>query len=1253
MEACWLLSASSQLRLSRSALISLVFSITTLSVAEAQELKVEFTGKLLGYYRLEATGKDPHLEPVEKFLEMRDKDSTPLLFGMGDNFGPEIGSRGENRKAVCVSPDGKEIAGICDNVANFLESAGYRAIVPGREDFGYTAPWLRDLAVSLRDISAHSTNQDGKINMLAANLRLSVSVGGKSVKKGTPLDMASKGCPLFLSGFTNPGAVSACTTDKSTSIVTPSSVTQLAYLDSLATTSPSLKREVQATYAMRMRNSALSTEVAILLSVLQPTTRTDIQGQLTKLKGAADTLATDRLDDPDFASNIENRDKLAQGMENSFASVCNVAPAVDADTCQYFKAVLVAFHAEKALTYSPNSGTLELSIALPLPAIQAGSNALLRLIAHEQSGIGYVEASSPDGSGKKILVIGVVGRETMQSVRSYNLTLCTSAQPGSDLPKNVIWNECPNPSAHTDGSWLSGQVTIADPILTAELLLRALDPDGTKYESRVLLAQMPKTEAEEMAAHIHKDIQSGLTTSADLDLVISEAQADHASDDFDSDFPPEQAAIAPVLTPLPPYTPDRSDQHVMLNPISKATLTENVYCCKTVRHLHHEREDLVVDDQAKTDTLTKLAAALKQVYGSSSPVTPNFSPSFGCTEHDKVWTNKIERNACELVIMYRLLDALRQRSHADVAFLDRRDFFFGPIPPGYDDNHGAPELQVAMERVLWIDDAPSEVMVSGKDLATIMSTSQNFSDLPSQPVARDVDQQWLQTAGIVTTVSNAPVAGLSAQSFTVSGDQNCHDATQEATQPAAGGTIMYCVNGLPLQSDHAYWVATSDHLVQDGVVYTTMSGEAPHYVGNDVPVHLGLALSTAINVVADRGDTSIARLESTQQQNALFQLDFGKLVVAYSLQQPNGGASNIASNFQGVTDAIASSAPSKSLDVEAQFRLSHDIENHLKPIAIPKRFTVGIQEDFELTGTWTANLQMPTTAPAWSYSANSFTIGPFFQHAVAFRYLPVLRKLGFWYPYDAAQRSLPSLSVVIAPYQFQRNIRSTPIALSGANSSTASVPTDKYIPWGFSQRAGLRYAFDGGKWYLPDPISYAEFGYQYNRLRNVISGLNIDGTLCFSSSETYNQCAATIDLTNAAITVNTSTQNSQGGYWDINLQKGIGKMWDKSGPSVSLVFESKGDLFAKRGFPEALSSQTRFDVPLNLSVTFPVFRNLTLAPTYQAYLYENQIAGNFLVIHNAGVSLRWYMDRDSHVPWGKQFRFIGPSSVNQSQPKTK
>jgi hypothetical protein len=113
-------------------------------------------------------------------------------------------------------------------------------------------------------------------------------------------------------------------------------------------------------------------------------------------------------------------------------------------------------------------------------------------------------------------------------------------------------------------------------------------------------------------------------------------------------------------------------------------------------------------------------------------------------------------------------------------------------------------------------------------------------------------------------------------------------------------------------------------------------------------------------------------------------------------------------------------------------------------------------------------------------------------------------------------------------------------------------------------------------------------------------------------------------------------------------------MYDKSGPEVKLVFESKGDLFNNGASAKSYSSQTRFDVPLNLSVTFPFWRNLSVAPTYQAYLYENQIAGQFLVVHNASISLRWYFDRDASVPWfWKSFVFVGPSSANTSQASSK
>ena len=37
----------------------------------------------------------------------------------------------------------------CDNVLNFLMHAGFRALVPGRNDFMYTARWLRTATVRL------------------------------------------------------------------------------------------------------------------------------------------------------------------------------------------------------------------------------------------------------------------------------------------------------------------------------------------------------------------------------------------------------------------------------------------------------------------------------------------------------------------------------------------------------------------------------------------------------------------------------------------------------------------------------------------------------------------------------------------------------------------------------------------------------------------------------------------------------------------------------------------------------------------------------------------------------------------------------------------------------------------------------------------------------------------------------------------------------------------------------------------------
>jgi hypothetical protein len=60
----------------------------------APPIRVTYTGKLFGYYRIEPEeNREHYLPPVKAFL-----DTVPptagdnLLLGMGDNFGPEFGS---------------------------------------------------------------------------------------------------------------------------------------------------------------------------------------------------------------------------------------------------------------------------------------------------------------------------------------------------------------------------------------------------------------------------------------------------------------------------------------------------------------------------------------------------------------------------------------------------------------------------------------------------------------------------------------------------------------------------------------------------------------------------------------------------------------------------------------------------------------------------------------------------------------------------------------------------------------------------------------------------------------------------------------------------------------------------------------------------------------------------------------------------------------------------------------------------------
>lgn len=195
--------------------------------AAAQEpvnVDVVYTGKLYGYFRLPSLQKIEAIsgcregvrsQAAEQFLKRQEADFTKMtvLVGTGDNFSPQLEARvfhdvkpdpdnyapankelyvGAGNKWMLYtdlqSAANKPLRGRIeggfgtipsDNVACFLRRAGFAAIVPGKHDFYFGAERVRQLA---RFLARPSEDGNFKpVHMLAANL----------VMKTVPIDSDS------------------------------------------------------------------------------------------------------------------------------------------------------------------------------------------------------------------------------------------------------------------------------------------------------------------------------------------------------------------------------------------------------------------------------------------------------------------------------------------------------------------------------------------------------------------------------------------------------------------------------------------------------------------------------------------------------------------------------------------------------------------------------------------------------------------------------------------------------------------------------------------------------------------------------------------------------------------------------------------------------------------------------------------------------------------------------------------------------
>ena len=1272
-----------------------LFSISTLFPlicsgslrAQTAGIDVDYTGSLMGYYRMEADeDASKNLPPVKEFLIYRsDPDNNGrLLLGMGDNFGPEFGAslqlenaagspcylaamklpdKQTKPESLYKNDDRIANAAPCDNVLNFMMHAGFRAVVPGYQDFMYTARWLRGAARLLAEASDSDggspviKSNDHHLNLLAANLRIALSGKVSQVDKGGSSRAASVTgrCPLLFSK--NPFAENTirCVGD----VQQAEPLDWLDRLDRLsrgngnnATVSALRDLATESAVTAADRNSALNSlvrdEISIMYSAWGAQAGSKPRPGLPELpnnpqsgkgKGGSQDLTA------------EDATRLATSLENLNQNECKAAPSEGdlTDLCTYTsKLVSILQNLSKIIGSTSNEKEKVSGATLLLTTTErkAAINGLLRTIADEEENVGYAVAGLPNN--RKALIVGVVGDSTMKAVSQTNLRLCIGAPVAGK--STTEFGFCEGRSSSDSPQYgLSASVLITDATSVTEALVRGVELKYGDFDSVIVMAQMPRTEAEVLAERVWTRLKLAGATRP-VDVVLSEADAGYGTPDLTLNYPASTGGThsPPVLTPVNSYSSQDGSYPGAVSRLtidaepgksySLANKTEGIFAPPGVN-----------GSVTTVSLLYKLMAELRKTPDSQKANSSTTEPN---------------KQGAEFALLKELQES--STPNADVVLLQSRDMELDKIGEDYTDYsmcNGDPNLEMcklraALDRILWKGDFLEYVAVQGKDLKALLDSSQKMMAEQAKLSDTGVDREWLISYGVVqSALTNLTEISQNDEPLWIPVDPSC--------SAASGGKSTYCVEGTPIADDAYYWLLTTDQLAEDKAVYGTLQNlpstnhKTPWtYVTASLSKHLLKQLSSAAtaDTVAKLPSNQVERVVTVQneifQQRSLWQVDFSKVIASFTSRQPVGGNQFVGNYFQGASDARATAPSQQELDLEMASRVSGlQYLGHKSDGTPAMPVSFGLQSSFAYDRSVLGNLTPASKPVNASYALNNFTIGPFLQ----FR-LHGKRAANSVQPV----RSLPRNMFVLAPRQYQVQINNQFLFFPFANSSPVPGELRVTLPRSesWTDRAGFRSEFgDNRPGTFFQAGSYVETGMEFSIQGKVLSALTLQTganqkTCQARPTSTLQSCfsqAPPLVINNSTTLVGSAaveTLHTPGVYWQLHLQKNI---FGGKGKAVSLVADSQGDYYFGRPPSAELPTQTEYAIPLSLSLVFPALGNLSFAPTYSGFYYQAQRSNQSLQVNSLSIAARWYFARDARVPLPKQARLPGPASADQTK----
>ena len=713
--------------------------------------------------------------------------------------------------------------------------------------------------------------------------------------------------------------------------------------------------------------------------------------------------------------------------------------------------------------------------------------------------------------------------------------------------------------------------------------------------SRILLAEMPAAQAQNLAVYMNKQESLGK-----FDAVISQGDDDFATRDqfrltspFDvyasNESSKPRPSFAPAFLVVPPrawpfamkfQSPIRSLQVInFTSPDIEAFVVGDSRqqapdWKDTIGTLNRRTRLYAPDESVKlTESEQKRLASLQPAHNAGCLKTISLKVKTDPENGNKVLDQDSVNNL--------VLCAMQQKTHADIAMIQRRDVYWpvlnNPQTATYD-------LQSLLDAVLWKGDFVVVLAIPGSTLQKILKESADFDRKDSDNLSLEREfGRGLLTLGIVKD-----------------GERN-----------------EYVVNAVPLDPGRLYTVATTDYIAAGDTGYQELASivgsEKPEPQYENRPLQLvSAAVCQAAEVAAKCDDQIIpddyfdqlagsvpadpragntaphqirqwsvfrsrekdplekqSSAEKDVQNRPVWSLSFDKLSVGYGALYHSFSETNLNNFFGGV----------QANEVTAPRFINWNANEKLALSRSYRRFDLFSSQDLNYVAKFTATTSGPSKVNQ-SADILDFDNGAYWH--LKGRQVP-------HYDFSTVFHIETQAFAPILPLNL------TPAVAGGPKTRNFELGRT----WTILARTGPRYH---------NRHSYVEGGFEAGRDLNAIKDFQFVDALgapigppCFPTANNPLQtCVSKIPAvtTDSRMRVDRQNRARTGVFWHSFLS--IPFL-----PNVTESLENQGDFFFNNAGDN--STDTRLRHLLTDKVSFQVFPNLSFSPTYQVLFYENKI----------------------------------------------